>query len=105
MRNNPSHIQRVANMKSRTSQRGFLHLPNDNIVKTICVALALCLVCSIIVSSAASLLKEKQLVNKELDKRSNIIKVAGIADSSKSIDELFENIEAKAVDLETGEYT
>ena len=38
-------------------QSGFLKLPNDNMVKTIAVAVLLCLVCSIIVSTAAVKLK------------------------------------------------
>ncbi|MCL4134118.1 UNVERIFIED_CONTAM: hypothetical protein GTU68_064775 [Idotea baltica] len=73
--------------------------------KTIAVALLLCLVCSIIVSSAAVLLKPTQIANKLLDKKSNILTVAGIADSSKTVDELFEQIETKVIDIATGEYT
>lgn len=86
-------------------QKGFLALPNDNIFKTIAVATLLCLVCSLIVSSAATLLKPRQVANKLVDKKSNILAVAGIDDPDKSIDELFESIEPKVVDLETGEYT
>jgi len=86
-------------------QTGFLNLPNDHIVKTIGVAVLLCLVCSIVVSGAATLLKPKQVENKLLDKKSNILRVAGITDSGKTTDELFERIETKVVDLSTGEYT
>lgn len=86
-------------------QQGFFSLPNDNIVKTIGVALLLCLVCSIIVSGAATLLKPKQVANKLLDKKSNILTVAGLSDPSKSVDELFQQIETRVVDLRTGEYT
>ncbi len=65
------------NMQSNridSRQKGFLKLPNDNIVKTIGVALLLCLVCSIIVSGAAVTLKPSQLANKLLDKKRNILK-------------------------------
>lgn len=86
-------------------QGGFLHLPNDNIVKTIAVATLLCLVCSVVVSGAATLLKPKQIANKLLDKKSNILTVAGINDPSKSVDELFQRVETHVVDLATGEYT
>ena len=86
-------------------QTGFLNLPNDNIVKTIGVALVLCLVCSIIVSTAATVLKPRQVANKLLDKKSNILLVSGISDDSKSVDELFSQINTRVVDLQTGEYT
>jgi len=86
-------------------QAGFLNLPNDNIVKTLGVALVLCLVCSVIVSTAATVLKPKQIANKQLDMKRNILTVAGIEDASKSVDELFTQIQTRVVDLETGEYT
>lgn len=93
-------------MKTNISrQNGFFHLPNDNIVKTIGVATLLCLVCSIIVSGAAIALKPQQVANKLLDKKSNILTVAGINDASKSISELFEQIETRVVDIASGEYT
>lgn len=94
-----------AGMKNMSQQKGFLNLPNDNIVKTIGVAVLLCLVCSIVVSGAATILKPTQVANKLNYKRSNILTVAGIADSNKSIDELFEQVETLIVDMATGEYT
>ena len=93
-------------MKTKyTRQGGFFHLPNDNIVKTIGVATLLCLFCSVIVSGTATFLKPKQVENKLLDKKNNILAVAGIADASKSVDELFRQIETRVVDLRSGEYT
>jgi len=86
-------------------QGGFFHLPNDNIVKTIGVATLLCLLCSIIVSGAATVLRPQQVANKLLDKKSNILTVAGINDASKSVDELFTQIESRVVDMATGEFT
>jgi Na+-transporting NADH:ubiquinone oxidoreductase subunit C len=91
--------------KNFSRQAGFFSLPNDNIVKTIGVATLLCLVCSIIVAGSATLLKPKQLANKLMDKKSNILTVAGIADPTKSVDELFAKIEARVVDMRTGEFT
>ena len=86
-------------------QSGFLKLPNDNMVKTIAVAVLLCLVCSIIVSTAAVKLKPTQVANQLLDKKKNILAVAGLTDDSKTIDELFEQVETKVIDVATGEYT
>ena len=91
--------------KNISRQNGFFHLPNDNIVKTIGVATLLCLVCSVIVSGSATLLKPQQVINKLLDKKSNILTVAGINDDSKSVAELFEQIETRVVDIETGQFT
>lgn len=91
-------------MKTYIRQQGFLHLPNDNIVKTVSVALVLCLVCSIVVSAAATLLKPRQVANKLLDKKANILAVSGIELDGRSVDEAFEQIETRIIDLETGEY-
>jgi Na+-transporting NADH:ubiquinone oxidoreductase subunit C len=78
---------------------------NDSIGKTITVTVLLCVVCSVIVSAAAVLLKPQQIANKELDRKSNILAAAGLMDSTKSVDELFQQITTKVVDLETGKFT
>ena len=91
-------------IKNYRVQQGFLHLPNDNIVKTVGVALLLCLVCSVIVSGAAILLKPLQVTNKLLDKKANIIAVSGIELEGRSIDEAFAQVETRIIDVETGRY-
>lgn len=78
---------------------------NDTIGKTITVTVLLCVVCSVIVSAAAVLLKPKQVANKDLDRKSNILAAAGINQPGKSVDELFAQITTKYVDLETGKFT
>ena len=85
-------------------QSGFLKLPNDNIFKTLIVAFLLCLVCSIIVSTSAIVLKPAQVANMLLDKKKNILSVAGISGEG-SIDDLFQQIETRVIDMSTGEYT
>lgn len=91
-------------IKNYRVQQGFLHLPNDNMVKTVGVALLLCLVCSVIVSGAATLLKPLQVTNKLLDKKANIIAVSGIELEGRSIDEAFAQVETRIIDVETGQY-
>lgn len=86
-------------------QGGFFHLSNDNMVKTIGVATLLCLLCSIIVSGAATLLKPTQVANALLDKKSNILAVSGIDLSGKSIQEAFKQIDAKVIDMASGDFT
>nr|WP_067294836.1 Na(+)-translocating NADH-quinone reductase subunit C [Marinobacterium profundum] len=78
---------------------------NDSIKKTITVTVLLCVVCSVVVSAAAVLLKPQQVSNKELDRKSNILSAAGISEPGKSVDELFAQITTKIVDLETGKFT
>lgn len=76
----------------------------ESVAKTITVAGAVCLVCSIIVSTAAVVLKPLQESNKALDKQQNILAAAGLVDSNKTIDELFESIEIRLIDFSTGAY-
>jgi Na+-transporting NADH:ubiquinone oxidoreductase subunit C len=72
--------------------------------KTIFVVLAVCLVCSIIVAGAAVGLRPLQIANKEIDKQSNILSVAGLQ-TDKTVSEIFSsNIQTKLVDLMTGEF-
>jgi Na+-transporting NADH:ubiquinone oxidoreductase subunit C len=82
-----------------------LALGNDSLEKTIAVAVWLCLVCAVLVSFAAVALKPLQVNNKELDMKRNILDVAGLLDEGTDINTAFaEQIEAKIVDLETGDY-
>lgn len=82
----------------------FKNLPNDSITKTLIVAVALCLVCSVFVSVSAVYLKPLQEKNKLLDKQTNIVHVAGVPLQGRTIPEAFENIEARVVDLENGQF-
>lgn len=77
---------------------------NDTVGRTFGVALGVCLVCSILVSAAAVSLRPTQKINKALDKKKNILMAAGLMGEGKSIDELFEKIRPKVVDLSSGEY-
>jgi len=82
-----------------------LALSNDSLEKTVAVALALCLVCAILVSLATVALRPLQSYNKALDMKRNILDVAGLLQEDTDIDEAFKSrIEAKLVDLATGEY-
>ncbi|MCL4158041.1 UNVERIFIED_CONTAM: hypothetical protein GTU68_043287, partial [Idotea baltica] len=84
--------------------KDILELPNDSKKKTIAVALATCLVCSVLVSVAAVALKPLQESNKAFDKKRNILQIAGLMEEGKSVDELFKQIEPRVVDVATGEY-
>jgi len=80
-------------------------MSNDSISKTFLVAALLCIVCSVIVSSSAVSLRPDQERNKLLDKKQNILAAAGLFQEGADIEKIFtDNIEAKLVNLETGEY-
>ncbi len=76
----------------------------DSVKHTVIVAAVLCLVCSVLVSVAAVSLKPKQTENALLDRKRNILESAGLMEPGRSVDELFQNIEPRVVDLETGEF-
>jgi len=78
---------------------------NDSISKTFGVALALCIVCAVVVSSAAVILRPTQEVNKLLDLKTNILASAGLLQEGVSIETQFEQISTRVVDLQTGEFT
>ena len=78
---------------------------HETVGKTIKVALALCVVCSLVVSTAAVMLKPAQLANKELDRQRNILAAAGLLQVDVSVDEQFKQITTKLVDLRTGKFT
>nr|WP_136252620.1 Na(+)-translocating NADH-quinone reductase subunit C [Ningiella ruwaisensis] len=80
----------------------------ETLGKTILVVVAVCLVCSIVVSGAAVGLRSLQETNAALDKKSNILNAAGLLANASSKDEIAQiyanRVEEKFVDLSTGEY-
>lgn len=79
---------------------------NNSIKKILTVAFALCIVCSVIVSTAAVALRPLQQQNQELDRKSNILAVADLLEQGGSIQETYQSkITPRVVNLETGEYS
>lgn len=79
---------------------------NDSIKKTITVTLLLCIVCSVIVSAAAVLLRPAQVANKSADFKRNILSSAGLLEPGKNVDTIFnERVVTRVVDLKTGKFT
>lgn len=76
----------------------------DSKAYTIIAALAICLVGSIMVSTAAVVLKPLQQTNRLLDKQINILRVAGLYQPGMDVAAAFRQIEPKLVDYATGEY-
>ena len=76
--------------------------------KTLLVAAAVCVVCSVIVSTAAVVLKPWQELNKENFRKRNILIAAGLLkaddESEADVAKMFKSIDARVVDLDTGEF-
>ena len=74
---------------------------------TILFATAVCIVCAIVVSSAAVSLKERQDINAALDKQRNVLEAAGLREPGEKLDteeiaKRFESVEMVVIDLTTG---
>lgn len=81
---------------------------NDSIFKTFAVAAGVCVVCSVLVSVAATSLAPIQDANALLDRQKNVIKAAGLVErgeklSAAQIAERFGKVEQVVVDLATGD--
>jgi len=79
-------------------------MSKDSTARTLLVALLLCVVCSVVVATAAVVLKPIQIENKLLDKKKNILAAAGLLTDGADINALFNKIEIKYVDIATGEF-
>ena len=79
-------------------------LKKDSVGGTLLVAALVSLVCSSFVASAAVLLKPYQERNQAIHMRRNIVDVAGLLQPGVDVEELFQSIETRIIDLETGAY-
>ena len=76
----------------------------DSISNTLIVAIGVSLVCSVLVSSAAIVLRPLQEANQNEFRQRIVLEVAGLYDPGLPVGEQFGNIETRLVDLDTGEY-
>lgn len=79
--------------------------PKDSVSRTVIVALVLCVVCSVIVSAAAVMLRGKQQENAVNEKKMNILAAAGIEVVNGDLEAAFATITPKLVDMRTGEFS
>ena len=77
---------------------------NDTVLKTLIVALLLCVVCSVVVSTAAVALKPMQERNVAEDRKRNILAAAGMYEEDADIDTQFERVTPRVVDLRSGRF-
>ena len=80
----------------------------NSIGNTIKVALGLCVVCSIVISTTAVMLRPMQQANMLLDRNKNILIAAGIFDASvhsnADVEEMFAQFTPRMVDISAGRY-
>lgn len=80
-------------------------MSNDSTKKMLTVALGVCLVCSVLVSTAAVSLNARQEKNKELDKIKNILVAGELMQGDVDVQKVFaKKVESAMIDLETGEF-
>lgn len=76
----------------------------DSISNTLIVAVGVSLVCSVLVSAAAVVLKPRQALNETLYRQQIVLDVAGLYEPGTDIAERFGKIDMRLVELATGEY-
>ncbi|MBD8511783.1 Na(+)-translocating NADH-quinone reductase subunit C [Photobacterium sp. WH77] len=78
---------------------------NDSFKKTLIVVVVLSLVCSIVVSTAAVMLRPMQQANAKLDVQRNILSVAGLLQEGVNVPDTYNKfIEPKLVELKSGNF-
>ncbi|MRI35209.1 Na(+)-translocating NADH-quinone reductase subunit C [Endozoicomonas sp. OPT23] len=82
---------------------------NDSIQKTLIITVVLSLVCSVLVSAAAVILKPKQDENIVLDVQRNILNISGLTKDAKALSnaevaEMYKQIQPRLVNVETGKF-
>lgn len=78
------------------------------ITYTLAFSAAVCVVCAVLVATAAVTLRDRQAANAELDRRRNVLVAAGVVQEGQAvppaeINDRFEDFEVAAVDMRTGE--
>ena len=80
----------------------------DSTRKSLLVAFCLCVVCSIVVSGTAVILKPRQDANKILDRNKNILQAAGLfnvdINNDDDVMDLFQSFSPRVVDLNEGKF-
>lgn len=78
-------------------------VPAERGSRTVLVALMVCLVCSVVVASAAVLLRPIQEANQKADRIRNIIEVSGLLKEGLTGAQALERIDARMIELTTGD--
>lgn len=77
---------------------------NESIGNTLGVALGVCLVCAVVVSTAAVSLRPQQDENRLQYRQVNILQTAGMYEEGGDVTAAFDRIERRFVELESGDF-
>lgn len=84
-------------------------MQKDSASRTILIAVLLCVVCSVMVTTSAVMLRDKQDKNKLLDIKKNLLLSSGLLNNPKAseedINKAYKSIKAEVVELESGKVT
>ena len=93
---------------SRSASAGslsrLLAAPKNSLAKTLLVPLVVSLLSAVLVAGAAITLRPQYQLNQERNRQQNILSAADLLQSGQSLEALFEQVEARVVDLSTGRY-
>lgn len=88
-----------------TASGGFFsRLPADSPARAFAIVIAVCVVCSVLVSSAAVVLAPVQKANALRIQQRQILQAAGLYDPSAGVEQQFTQVTPRMVDLATGDY-
>lgn len=79
-------------------------MQRESVGQSVLVAFCLCLVCSVLVSSAAVVLQPRQQANKVRQMRADVLSVTGLYQAGQPVSQQFEQVEMRVVNLDTGEF-
>ena len=82
----------------------FRALPADSPTRAFAIVIAVCIVCSVLVSGAAVMLQPVQRVNELRIKQRQILQSAGLYERGRDVVEQFSAVTPRMIDLETGAY-
>lgn len=77
----------------------------DSINNTLVVSITLCIVCSVIVSTAAVVLQPAKRANQQLEIQRNVVQAGGLLREGATVAEAFSSVQTRIVDLSTGQFT
>ena len=86
------------------SEKDKAQFSRDSTRNTLIVAIGVSFICSILVSTAAIVLRPTQQAHEAAFQQAIVLQVAGLYDPDESVASQFEAIETRIVNLETGEY-
>ncbi len=94
-----------ANVPESAARGGFFsRLPPDSPARAFAIVIAVCVVCSVLVSSAAVVLAPIQKQNALRIQQRQILQAAGLFDPGAGIEQQFTQVTPRMVDLATGDY-